>query len=237
MNTNFLPIGRRVIYTRCGTALLSALFLLAFAISTTSAAGTAPLWNDKPVVAYAQLAPLSRIQRDLAFLSEGAGEKSTSAIRDILAELTAGVDATRPAGMAVLMDETFVPMIFVPIKDEGRLFAALHSRFGWEFNRGEDGLYRGLTVNAVARISGSWLFVTGPSHRERLANVPKDPAELFAESDPGILAQVNVSADRIPAELRGGFADFIGGLFNGEENERGIQLNRRRGCARGTLAD
>lgn len=209
-------------FIRCATSLLSALLLFAVAVSSANAAETAPKWNDKPVVAYAQLAPLSRVQRDLAFLSEGAGQTATTAIRDIFSELAAGVDSARPAGMALLIDETFVPMIFVPLKDEERLFAALHSRFGWEFNRGEDGLYRGLTVKAVARVSGSWLYVTGPDHRERLAMLPKDPSELFAGSDPGILAQVSVLADKIPDELRGAFADYIGGLFDGDDKDRGV---------------
>ena len=222
MITNHLHVVRRDTFMRFGVPLLATILLFAVAVSSADAAGPGPLWNDKPVVAYAQLAPLSRVQRDLEFLSEGAGQQATTAIRDILGELTTGVDAARPAGMAVFVDETFIPTIFVPLKDEERLFAALHSRFGWEFSRGDDGLYRGLTVKAVARVSGSWLFVTGPSHRERLATLPADPSELFAESDPGILAQVNVAADRIPAELRGGFADFIGGLFDGDDQEHGV---------------
>jgi len=205
---------------RNATAWLVVWSIMAAARPATEAAESAPRWNDKPVVAYLQLAPLSRVQRDLAFLSEGAGQTATTAIRDAIGELSAGVDAARPAGMAVLVDETFVPLIFVPLKDEERLFTFLYSRFGWRFHRGDDGLYRGSNVKAVARASGAWMYFTGPDHRERLATLPDDPAKLFAESDSGILAQLNVSVDQIPADRRAAFAEFVGGLF-GESDENG----------------
>lgn len=196
--------------------------VIAIVVPTAGFAKDIPKWNDKPVVAYVQLAPLSRVQRDLAFLSEGAGGKATTEIRDAIGELSAGVDSSRPSGMAVLIDEKFVPLIFVPLKDEERFFVFLRSHFGWEFYRGDDGIYRGGNVKAVGRASGTWLYFTGPDHRERLATLPNDPTELFADSDPGVLAQLQVSADRIPAELRGTFADFIVGLFGGANRNDGL---------------
>lgn len=207
-------------------------FIAAFAVSTAAvssatfatslcAADGAPKWSGLPVIAAAQLAPLSRVRRDLAFLAEGSGQESAAAVQTLLDEFSAAVDVSRPAGMAVTADGSFVSMIFVPILEEERLFALLHSRFGWEFNRGEDGLYRGLNVRAVARAAGKWLFFTSPDHRDRLTQLPADPSELFADADPGVLAQITVFADRIPDELRGTLADIFSGTTGASEEDRG----------------
>ncbi|MCE9606051.1 MAG: hypothetical protein K8U03_14235 [Planctomycetia bacterium] len=167
-------------------------------------------WNDAPVVGYARVAPLDRLQRDLSFLGENVdGGKSIGGVKDAIMELSAGIDAARPAGLVVYADDSLNIVAFVPLKDEEKLFAALRSRFGWEFRRGDDGIYRGGNVNVAARVSGSWLFVTGATHAARLSKVPEDPMRLFEGLDPTVTAQAGMMLDQLPAELRKTFDSLI----------------------------
>lgn len=162
-----------------------------------------PQWNGLPVVGFARVAPLQHVQRDLSFLLDSVdGGESQTAVRDLFAAVAQAVDPSRPGGMVIYIDETLVPVIFLPLRDEEQVFVLLKAQFGWEFYRGDDGFYRGGNVNAVARVANSWLYFTGPRHRERLLNVPDDPAAVFQEADPTVTAQLAVFMDRIPAELQ-----------------------------------
>jgi len=160
-------------------------------------------WNDHPVLGYARVAPLDRLQRDVTLLTEnvGGGESLTVA-RDKLKDLAGCLDATRPAGVVVYLDESVVPMLFFPVKDLELLFVWLREQFGWQFHLGDDGLYRGANVDATARLNENWLYVTGPKHREHLKQVPADPTAVFAGVDPAMTAQVRVNVAAIPLEMR-----------------------------------
>lgn len=151
--------------------LCRAISFAAIVLACTTIAGTpglargaedAPHWNDLPVAASVQVAPLNRVQRDLAFLWDGTDRAATRAAGDMLDELAKVIDGTRPAGMAVLVDEIFVPIIYVPIKKDAEpLLRFLRERFGWRFHRGDDGLLRGDDLRMVARASGSWIYFHG----------------------------------------------------------------------------
>jgi hypothetical protein len=195
--------------------LVSALAMSASVlISASPARGADPKWNDAPVVGYARVAPLDRLQRDLSFLGENVdGGKSIGGVKDAITELSAGIDAARPTGLVVYADDSLNIVAFVPLKDEEKLFAAFRSRFGWEFRRGDDGLYRGGNVNVAARVSGSWLFVTGATHAVRLSKVPDDPMRLFEGLDPTVTAQAGMMLDQLPAELRKTFDSLISESF------------------------
>ncbi|MCE9604962.1 MAG: hypothetical protein K8U03_08680 [Planctomycetia bacterium] len=184
---------------------------VAFIVASVSPTMSADLkWNDAPVVGYARVAPLDRLQRDLSFLGENVdGGKSIGGVKDAITELSAGIDSSRPAGLVVYADQTLNIVIFVPLKDEEKLLAALRARFGWEFRRSDDGLYRGGNVNVAARVSGSWLFVTGATHEARLKTLPEDPTRLFEGLDPTVTGQAAVLLDRLPAELRKTFDAMI----------------------------
>ena len=154
--------------------------LLVVGPGTPAMCAEQPSWNGSPVLGVARLAPLDRLQRDLEFLAAGVdGGEAAPAILKLLTELSDGIDPRRPAGVVVYFDGTYVPMVFVPLKDEQRLFAVLASRFGWDFRREEDGQYRyqdtNSEVDVVARVAGSWIYVTGASNREKLQAVPADP--------------------------------------------------------------
>ncbi len=168
-----------------------------------------PRWKGFPVAASVLVAPFNRVQRDLAFLQDGADPAAPRTARDLLDELAKAIDATRPAGMAVLVDKTFVPIIFVPIKDAEPLLGFLHDRFGWRFHRGDDGLLRGDDLRLVARVSGSWMYFTGSDHRDHLTNLPEDPSAIGSWSDPGNLVQMNVMVSGMPIEQRAAFATLV----------------------------
>ena len=193
--------------------LATALFLVAGHCATTHAEELS--WNGSPVLGVARLAPLDRLQRDFEFLADGiSGGDSTTQILDMLTELSAGIDPRRPAGAAVYFDETYVPMIFVPVKDAERLFAVLGTRFGWEFRREADDLYRfddpNSNLDIVARVAGTWLYATGNSNRDKLQSVPDDPTVLFHRSDPTLTAYAAFNFDQFPEELRAKIAGEIG---------------------------
>lgn len=200
-------------YTGRRRTVRPALILATFAVCLMSAWSTSAAevkWNDAPVVGYARVSPLDRLQRDLSFLGENVdGGQSISGMKDIITELSAGIDAARPAGLVVYADDSLNLVAFVPLKDEEKLFAALRARFGWEFRRGDDGLYRGGNVNVAARVSGSWLFVTGATHASRLAKVPDDPMRIFEGLDPTVTAQAGMMLDQLPADLRQSFDSVI----------------------------
>jgi hypothetical protein len=159
------------------------------------------------VTASLQVAPLKRVQRDLAFLFEDAGP---TRVIDAVNALAAAVDGARSSGIVIVHDETFVPIIFVPVKDAEPLLGFLRERFGWRFHRGEDGLFRGDDLRVVARESGSWMYFTSPDHRDHLANLPEDPSATGSWSDPGNLAQLNITVSAIPLEHRAAFATLVG---------------------------
>ena len=189
-------------------SIVAALAVCLASVCSTPAAEVT--WNDSPVVGYARVSPLDRLQRDLAFLGENvdAGQ-SLGSVKDIITDLSAGLDAARPAGLVVYADESLNLVAFLPLKDEEKLFSALRGRFGWEFRRGDDGLYRGGNVNVAARISGSWLFVTGGTHTARLSKVPDDPMRIFEGLDPTVTAQAGMMLDQLPADLRQTFDSLI----------------------------
>lgn len=183
-------------------------------ISTSSSSGADLVWNDAPVVGYVRISPLDRLQRDLAFLGDSVdGGKSIGIVKDVIAEFSAGIDSSRPAGAVVYADATLNLVVFVPLKDEEKLFAALRSRFGWEFHRGDDGLYRGGNVSVAARRVGPWLFVTGSAHEARLKNLPQDPTKIFEGLDSTVTAQAGVLLEQLPAELRASFDAVIVDAF------------------------
>lgn len=184
--------------------LLSAFQMTAAPVAAATQAAQ-PSWNGSPVMGHARLAPIDHLQRDFAFLAEGVEAGSTTKIRELFNELSQGIDARRPAGAVLLFDETFVPVIFVPVKDEQRLFAVLGSRFGWNFRREADGYYRARDADAetdlTARVVGPWLYVTGTSHRATLRDVPSDPTLVFEGTDPTLTAHAAFNVDRFPPEM------------------------------------
>lgn len=213
MLTHYVPAARDLGFAGRRRTLRSASMLtvlVACLISAWSTPAAEVKWNDAPVVGYARVSPLDRLQRDLSFLGENVdGGKSIGGMKDIVTELSAGIDAARPAGLVVYADESLNIVVFVPLKDEEKLFAALRARFGWEFRRDDDGLYRGGNVNVVARVSGSWLFITGATHSARLSKVPDDPLGLFEGLDPTVTAQAGMMLDQLPADLRKTFDSLI----------------------------
>jgi hypothetical protein len=167
------------------------------------------------VAASLQFAPPTRVQRDLGFLFENT---AAAPIRDALNAIVAAVDGARSPGIVLVVhDTTFVPIVFVPIKDPEPLLGFLHERFGWRFHRGDDGLFRGDDLRVVAKASGSWMYFTGPDHRDHLANLPEDPSESATWSDPGNLAQMNVMMGEIPPANRAAFATLVGDSFGALE--------------------
>jgi hypothetical protein len=179
--------------------------ILVVSTSIAAAAEPSPRWNDFPVAAFMLVAPLDRLERDLGFLSEETG-RAITALRDAVA---IAIDPTRPAGVAVLVDEGFVPIVFAPIKDPELLLRFLHDRYGWRFHRGDDGVYRGDDLPVAARVSGPWMYFTAPDHREHLANLPEDPSAIGPGSDRDTLAQLNVMVEDIPIEHRAAFAMLV----------------------------
>lgn len=192
-------------------------------IATTVAQEAQPSWAGVPVIGHARIAPLDRLQRDFAFLAEGVEQGSTTAIRELFTELSMGIDARRPVGVALLYDAKFVPVIFAPVKDEGRLFTILDSRLGWKFRREADGFYRYTDttskIDLVARVAGTWVYLTGFSHREMLREVPSDPTVLFEGSDPTLTAHITLNVDQLPPEMHAKLVSSLGDAPTGAEGK------------------
>jgi len=183
-------------------------FLLAGGQHASPAAAEQPLWNGAHALGVVRMAPLDRLKRDFAFLADGVnGGESAKAALDVLDDLSAGIDPRRPAGAVIyLFEGNYVPVIFLPLKDEQRLFATLNARFGWDFQRESDDRFRFKDANSelhmVARVAGSWIYVTGDSNSERLQDVPDDPTVLFEGSDPTLTAHATLNLHQFPDELR-----------------------------------
>ncbi len=181
------------------------------------------LWNGSAIVAYLRLAPLSQLKNDLGFLAEAVNEELTKArIDEFFREVTQGLDETRPAGLALYMvDQRFTPMIFLPLKNEEELLTVFRARFGLEFYRGEDGLYRASNGNVFARAHESWFYITGPSNRNQLENLPSNPASVFTKSDLTTLADIAVYPNATSTEFR---EVFIDGFFSSVSQTSGLTV-------------
>jgi hypothetical protein len=195
--------------------IFASAFLLVVGQGTLATYAEPPLWNGSPVLGVVRLAPLDRLQQDFAFLADGVGGgEAATAILDALTDLSDGIDPRRPSGAVVYFDETYVPMIFVPLKDQQRLIAVLASRFGWEFRREGDGCYRykdaDSDLDVVARVAGSWMYITGASNRDKLQTVPADPMVLFEGTDPTLTSYAAFYFAQFPAELRSEIIGKIG---------------------------
>lgn len=185
--------------------ILALQFLPTQKLPATQAAQ--PMWGELHILGNARLAPIERLQRDFAFLAEGVDTSSTTTVNELFSALSDGIDARQPVGAALLFDDDFVPVIFVPVKDEQKLFDVLGARFGLMFEKEADGLYRWADPNSeidlAARVVGHWLYVTGFSKREVLRDVPPDPTNLFEGSDPTLTAHVTLRIDQLPEAIQG----------------------------------
>jgi murein DD-endopeptidase MepM/ murein hydrolase activator NlpD len=202
--------------------IFASAFLLVVGQGNLATYAEPPSWNGSPVLGVVRLAPLDRLQQDFAFLADGVGgREAATAILDALSDLSDGIDPRRPSGAVVYFDETYVPMIFVPLKDQQRLIAVLASRFGWEFRREGDGCYRykdaHSDLDVVARAAGSWMYITGASNRDRLQTVPADPMVLFERTDPTLTSYAAFHFAQFPAELRSEIIGKIGEATSGSD--------------------
>ncbi|MCA9121334.1 MAG: DUF1080 domain-containing protein [Planctomycetaceae bacterium] len=177
-------------------------------LQLTRVCAAPPSWNGTPIVGSAGVAPLGRLQRDFVFLGEGLAEGATSEITEVFTELSEGIDASRPAGAVLLFEEpeTFFPVIFIPVKDQEKLFAVLGSRWGWKIERNADGMYRSKNsesgIDLVARVVDRWMYISGFSHREKLSEAPADPTALLSGVDPTLTAHATFQIDQLREATR-----------------------------------
>lgn len=172
-------------------------------------AGTLSPWNGRPVVVQVRVAALDRLLGDVEFLSEGVAGQEPAALREWIATLASGIDTARPAGWVLIRDQSLVPVAFLPLQDEERLFTTLRSRFGWEFVLGDDGIYRALTGQTVARAANGWLYLTTSEFRTWLAEVPADPASRFAGSDPAVTFEATAALAALSPADRTAFQQLL----------------------------
>ncbi len=159
--------------------------------------------GERPTVVVT-IAPLEQMLKNLSYVlrASGAGEAS-GMMSGVVNAYTSGVDRSRPAGLAMSIDENNdpVPVVFLPITKLDEFLEPL-KLFGEIDNLG-DGLYAmsfgPQSVYAKSK-EGGWLFVT--MKEETLKTLSLDPMTLVGEMSKRYDISVRIDVQSIPANLK-----------------------------------
>jgi len=201
--------------------LLAALIATATALSPLASA-QAQKQELQPAVVFS-VTPVENIFKDVAYLSEAAGQPDMGRLLVILsAGYTVGIDKTRPAGGYLTFDgNNPVPVTFIPVTDLKKALATHRATIG-EAKEIEGGILELENDNTTLYIKekDGYAFVT--QEKENLAVLPKNAAEMVGALAEEYTIAVQLNVQNIPADLRKLAVTEIKAAFERElENQAG----------------
>ncbi|MEZ6135481.1 MAG: hypothetical protein R3C53_11285 [Pirellulaceae bacterium] len=213
---------------------LSAVLAVACAFATPAVQAQQA---QKPV-AIVSFTPLEKLLKDSTYILRACNVPEFGGIFNMMATTyTQGLDPKRPIGVSVTLDgQNPVGLVFVPVSDRSRFFAALET-MGIEPDDLGDGLFEidanGQTI--FAKESNGWLFIA--QAEDSLNSLPQNPATLLGDLPNKYDIAVRLNVQALPADLKDMAVQQMRiGLENTLNEQGGLSDQEREDAARASEA-
>lgn len=173
---------------------ISATILLAFT-------PICALAQDKPVAVVA-FSSLDELMTDVAYLTEAAGAPEYGGMaQGFLGPMTAGLDKSKPWGVAVMTDGTELkPLGFLPVTDLDTFLQIHAGNLGEAKDAGDGILQLAGAVPVFVKEYKGWAFVA--QQAEQLADLPGDPTSLLDGLDEDYDIALRAYVDNVPEQYK-----------------------------------